>query len=46
MFLNIIIYKYATKYHNSSTMANGFDRAHKLGKQNIKRPDITTYPSN
>ena len=33
MFLNIIISKSATKYHNSSTMANGIGREHKLGKK-------------
>ena len=42
MFLNLIISKSATKYHNSSTMANGIGRAQKLGKQNRKRPEITT----
>ena len=45
MFLNIIISKSATKYHNSSTMANGIGREHKLGKKNRKRPDSTTDPS-
>ena len=46
MFLNLIISKSAAKYHNSSTMANGIVRAHKLGKQNKKRPVSTTDPSN
>ena len=46
MFLNLIILKYETKPHYSSTMANGIGQAHKLGKQNRKRPCVTKNPSN
>ena len=46
MFLNIIIYKYATKYHNSSTMANGTIRAKYFVKKYINQPGSTTDPSN
>ena len=45
MFLNLIILKPATKYQNSSTMANGIGWAHKSGKQNIKWPGRTIDPS-
>ena len=38
--------KSATKYHNSSTTANGIGPSQKLGKQNRKRPGRTTDPSN
>ena len=41
MFLNLIISKSATKYHNSSTMNNVIFQVHKPGKQKIKRPGNT-----
>ena len=43
---NLIISKSATKYHYSSTMANGIGQSQKLGKQNRKQPGITNDPSN
>ena len=45
IFLNLIISKSATKYHNSSSMANGIGRSHNPGKQNRKRPDSNTDTS-
>ena len=46
MFLNLVISKSATKYQNSSTMANGIGWAHKIDKQNRQWPGITNDPSN
>ena len=42
---NIIILKYATIYHYSSTMNYGIGRYHKIGKQSIKQLDNTTDTS-
>ena len=45
MFFNIIISKSATKYHCSSTKANGIGQAHKLGKKR-QRSGGTNEPTN
>ena len=41
MFVNLIISKFSTKYHYSSTTVNGIGRVHKLGKQNRQQPGFT-----
>ena len=46
MFLNLMISKSVTKYHNSSTTADGIGQSHILGRQNRKPSGSTTDPSN
>ena len=44
MFLNFIITKISTQYHESSTMVNGIGRIHKLGKYNMHKSVFTNRP--
>ena len=44
--LNLIIPKYSTKYHSSSTMVNGSVYAQKIDNQNRKQPVVTNRTLN
>ena len=46
MFLKSVISMFSTKWHYSSTMANGIGRSHRVFKQNIKQPGVTRNKSN
>ena len=46
MFVNLVVSKFSTKFHFSSTIFNGIVCAHRLVKKTGRQPGVTHGPLN